>query len=58
MSCADGHGREIGPGRVGLDFDLSAFDIFAVSFGAAVVLPDEEERRDASAWRELARPGA
>ena len=37
-----------------LDFDLSVFDIFgALSFGAAVVLPDEEERRDASAWREL-----
>ena len=33
-----------------LDFDLSVFDIFgALSFGAAVVLPDEEERRDASA---------
>ncbi|WP_273700100.1 hypothetical protein [Eggerthella lenta] len=28
-----------------LDFDLSAFDIFGLSFGAAVVLPDEEERR-------------
>lgn len=37
-----------------LDFDLSVFDIFgALSFGAAVVLPSEEERRDASAWRDL-----
>ncbi|MEO3782584.1 amino acid adenylation domain-containing protein [Actinocorallia sp. B10E7] len=37
-----------------LDFDLSVFDLFSVwSVGGAVVLPDEEERRDAARWAEL-----
>ncbi|WP_242614543.1 amino acid adenylation domain-containing protein [Actinomadura roseirufa] len=39
-----------------LDFDLSVFDLFAPwSAGGAVVLPLEEERRDAARWGELAR---
>ncbi|MFS1299905.1 amino acid adenylation domain-containing protein [Streptosporangium longisporum] len=38
-----------------LDFDLSVFDLFALwSAGGAVVLPDQEERRDATRWAELA----
>ncbi|GAA2723829.1 non-ribosomal peptide synthetase [Actinocorallia aurantiaca] len=37
-----------------LDFDLSVFDLFSVwSAGGAIVLPDEEERRDAARWAEL-----
>ncbi|QKW35965.1 amino acid adenylation domain-containing protein [Actinomadura sp. NAK00032] len=39
-----------------LDFDLSVFDLFAAwSAGGAVVLPDEDERRDAVRWAELVR---
>ncbi|GAA1862577.1 non-ribosomal peptide synthetase [Actinomadura bangladeshensis] len=39
-----------------LDFDLSVFDLFAPwSAGGAVVLPDEDERRDAARWAELVR---
>ncbi|GAA0584090.1 amino acid adenylation domain-containing protein [Kribbella sandramycini] len=34
-----------------LDFDLSVFDLFGpLSTGGAVVLPQEAERRDATAW--------
>ncbi|TDD79302.1 amino acid adenylation domain-containing protein [Actinomadura darangshiensis] len=37
-----------------LDFDLSVFDLFAAWYaGGAVVLPDEDERRDAARWSEL-----
>ncbi|MGW6498932.1 amino acid adenylation domain-containing protein [Nonomuraea angiospora] len=37
-----------------LDFDLSVFDIFGLlSAGGALVLPQEEERRDAQAWARL-----
>ncbi|WP_243711143.1 amino acid adenylation domain-containing protein [Actinomadura sp. KC216] len=39
-----------------LDFDLSVFDLFAPwHVGGAVVLPDEDERRDAVRWAELVR---
>ncbi|MFA1543129.1 amino acid adenylation domain-containing protein [Actinomadura monticuli] len=39
-----------------LDFDLSVFDLFAPwSAGGAVVLPGEDERRDAARWAELVR---
>ncbi|CAI7975799.1 mycobactin phenyloxazoline synthetase [Frankia sp. Hr75.2] len=39
-----------------LDFDLSVFDIFApLSAGGAVVLVDEDSRREASRWAELIR---
>ncbi|WP_246843045.1 non-ribosomal peptide synthetase [Allokutzneria sp. NRRL B-24872] len=39
-----------------LDFDLSAYDLFAfLSFGGSVVLLNEEQRRDAHAWAELMR---
>lgn len=39
-----------------LDFDLSVFDLFAAwSAGGAVVLPDEDERRDAARWADLVR---
>jgi mycobactin phenyloxazoline synthetase len=50
----------IGPSDVSLgvsalDFDLSVFDLFALwAAGGAVVLPDEDERRDAAAWAALA----
>ncbi|WP_394843137.1 amino acid adenylation domain-containing protein [Pendulispora brunnea] len=38
-----------------LDFDLSVFDIFGLlSVGGALVLLDEEHRRDARRWLELA----
>ncbi|MGI8329561.1 amino acid adenylation domain-containing protein [Actinomadura scrupuli] len=38
-----------------LDFDLSVFDLFALwSAGGAVVMPDEDERRDAAGWAALA----
>ncbi|GAA3970270.1 non-ribosomal peptide synthetase [Actinomadura viridis] len=38
-----------------LDFDLSVFDLFAPwTAGGAVVLPGQEERRDAARWAELA----
>ncbi|MGP4025462.1 non-ribosomal peptide synthetase [Actinomadura sp. 3N407] len=52
---------EIGPGDVtfgisALDFDLSVFDLFAPwSAGGAIVLPSEDERRDAARWGELVR---
>jgi yersiniabactin nonribosomal peptide synthetase len=47
---------EIGPGDrclavSALDFDLSVLDMFGV--GGAVVLPLEDERRDAAAWSRL-----
>ncbi|WP_308129859.1 non-ribosomal peptide synthetase [Kitasatospora aureofaciens] len=39
-----------------LDFDLSVFDLFGpLSVGGAVVLIDEEDRRDARRWLELVR---
>jgi yersiniabactin nonribosomal peptide synthetase len=39
-----------------LDFDLSVFDLFApLSVGGAVVLVDQEIRRDARGWVELIR---
>ncbi|EFC80206.1 amino acid adenylation domain protein [Parafrankia sp. EUN1f] len=39
-----------------LDFDLSVFDLFApLSVGGAVVLLDEESRREAHRWAELVR---
>lgn len=37
-----------------LDFDLSVYDLFGLlGAGATVVLPAEDERRDAAAWLEL-----
>jgi amino acid adenylation domain-containing protein len=51
----------IGPGdRVlgvsALDFDLSVYDVFGLlGAGGAVVLPAEDERRDAARWSALAR---
>ncbi|MGW9556859.1 amino acid adenylation domain-containing protein [Nocardiopsis sp. NPDC055551] len=37
-----------------LDFDLSVYDVFGLlGAGGALVLPDEEERRDAERWRAL-----
>ncbi|MFI0350759.1 amino acid adenylation domain-containing protein [Actinomadura sp. 9N407] len=37
-----------------LDFDLSVFDLFAPwSSGGAVVLPEQDDRRDAARWAEL-----
>ncbi|WP_246237108.1 amino acid adenylation domain-containing protein [Actinomadura chibensis] len=37
-----------------LDFDLSVFDLFAAwHAGGAVVLPGEDERRDAARWADL-----
>ncbi|GAA3983101.1 amino acid adenylation domain-containing protein [Thermobifida alba] len=42
-------------GLSALDFDLSVYDIFGLlGAGGAVVLPTEEERRDAARWRDLA----
>ncbi|MEV1293171.1 amino acid adenylation domain-containing protein [Pseudonocardia sp. NPDC049635] len=39
-----------------LDFDLSVFDVFGLlGAGGALVLPAEDERRDAARWRELCR---
>ncbi|MGX7826292.1 amino acid adenylation domain-containing protein [Actinokineospora sp. 24-640] len=39
-----------------LDFDLSAYDLFAfLGFGGSVVVVDEGQRRDAAAWAELIR---
>ncbi|MCG8927720.1 non-ribosomal peptide synthetase [Lentzea sp. CC55] len=39
-----------------LDFDLSAYDLFAfLGFGGSVVVLDEGRRRDAAAWAELIR---
>ncbi|MCP3801290.1 amino acid adenylation domain-containing protein [Allokutzneria sp. A3M-2-11 16] len=39
-----------------LDFDLSAYDLFAfLAFGGSVVLLNEEQRRDAHAWSDLMR---
>ncbi|MBF6427709.1 amino acid adenylation domain-containing protein [Nocardia cyriacigeorgica] len=39
-----------------LDFDLSAYDIFAfLAYGGSVVVVDEPQRRDAAAWAELIR---
>ncbi|MEU9841713.1 amino acid adenylation domain-containing protein [Actinomadura sp. NPDC048032] len=39
-----------------LDFDLSVFDLFAAwHAGGAVVVPDEDERRDAARWSGLVR---
>ncbi|GGS29406.1 non-ribosomal peptide synthetase [Actinokineospora fastidiosa] len=39
-----------------LDFDLSAYDLFAfLGFGGSVVVLDEAQRRDAAAWAELIR---
>ena len=49
----------VGPGdRVlalsALDFDLSVYDVFGLlGAGGALVLPDEDERRDAERWRAL-----
>ncbi|WP_274535180.1 salicylate synthase [Pseudofrankia asymbiotica] len=41
-----------------LDFDLSVFDIFApLSSGGAVVIVDEESRREANRWAELVAGG-
>jgi mycobactin phenyloxazoline synthetase len=38
-----------------LDFDLSVFDLFAPWWsGGAIVLPEQDDRRDAAAWAELA----
>ncbi|WP_284051775.1 non-ribosomal peptide synthetase [Kibdelosporangium philippinense] len=38
-----------------LDFDLSVFDIFGLlGVGGALVLPDEQDRRDPTAWLRLA----
>jgi len=38
-----------------LNFDLSVYDIYgALSIGACLVLPKEEERKDPSAWLKLA----
>ncbi|MEY9212482.1 amino acid adenylation domain-containing protein [Thermobifida halotolerans] len=42
-------------GLSALDFDLSVYDVFGLlGAGGAVVLPAEEERRDAARWRDLA----
>ncbi|MGY2091746.1 amino acid adenylation domain-containing protein, partial [Nocardia gipuzkoensis] len=39
-----------------LDFDLSAYDLFAfLGFGGSVVVVAEPQRRDAAAWAELIR---
>ncbi|MGP5371430.1 AMP-binding protein, partial [Pseudomonas helleri] len=39
-----------------LDFDLSVYDLFGLlSVGAAVVLIDEDQRRDARAWLKALR---
>ncbi|MBF6209658.1 amino acid adenylation domain-containing protein [Nocardia puris] len=39
-----------------LDFDLSAYDLFAfLSVGGSVVVVEEGQRRDAAAWAELIR---
>ncbi|MEX5710663.1 amino acid adenylation domain-containing protein [Parafrankia sp. FMc6] len=39
-----------------LDFDLSVFDVFGLlGVGGALVLPAEDERRDAARWLALAR---
>ncbi|OHV29632.1 MULTISPECIES: salicylate synthase [Pseudofrankia] len=41
-----------------LDFDLSVFDVFApLSCGGAVVIVDEESRREATRWAELIAGG-
>ncbi|WP_052206180.1 non-ribosomal peptide synthetase [Pantoea rodasii] len=40
----------------GLEFDLSVYDIFGVlSAGGALVMPEEDQRRDPDAWRTLAQ---
>lgn len=37
-----------------LDFDLSVFDVFGIlGAGGALVLPTEDDRRDAARWRDL-----
>ncbi|GAA2014582.1 non-ribosomal peptide synthetase [Nocardiopsis rhodophaea] len=61
-TLADVNGRfGVGPGdRVlavsALDFDLSVYDIFGLlSAGGAVVLIEEDERREARRWAELIR---
>ncbi|WP_255218439.1 non-ribosomal peptide synthetase, partial [Nocardia abscessus] len=39
-----------------LDFDLSAYDLFAfLAFGGSLVVVEEARRRDAAAWAELIR---
>ncbi|WP_460696503.1 non-ribosomal peptide synthetase [Nocardia thraciensis] len=39
-----------------LDFDLSAYDLFAfLAYGGSVVVVEEAQRRDAAAWAELVR---
>ncbi|MET9441837.1 amino acid adenylation domain-containing protein [Streptomyces sp. NPDC006610] len=39
-----------------LDFDLSVYDVFGLlDAGGAVVLPDEDDRREAARWAELVR---
>ncbi|WP_280459343.1 non-ribosomal peptide synthetase [Nocardia carnea] len=39
-----------------LDFDLSAYDLFAfLAFGGSVVVIEEAQRRDAAAWADLIR---
>ncbi|GAA1464313.1 amino acid adenylation domain-containing protein [Nocardiopsis exhalans] len=39
-----------------LDFDLSAYDLFAfLACGGGVVVPDQAQRRDAAAWAGLVR---
>ncbi|SEG73754.1 mycobactin phenyloxazoline synthetase [Thermomonospora echinospora] len=46
---------DISLGVSALDFDLSVFDLFALwTAGGAVVLPAEDERKDAARWAELA----
>ncbi|MDF5758243.1 amino acid adenylation domain-containing protein [Spongiactinospora sp. TRM90649] len=46
---------DVSLGISALDFDLSVFDLFALwSAGGAVVLPADDERRDAARWAELA----
>ncbi|PKK16202.1 amino acid adenylation domain-containing protein [Thermomonospora sp. CIF 1] len=46
--------RDVSLGISALDFDLSVFDLFALwTAGGAVVIPAEEERKDAARWAEL-----
>lgn len=43
----------------GLEFDLSVYDIFGLlSAGGALVMPDEDQRRDPDSWRNLAQQHA
>lgn len=43
----------------GLEFDLSVYDIFGLlSAGGALVMPDEDKRRDPDSWRSLAQQHA